>query len=271
MISLIVPLFLLLMILMIFYIFDLHLSIKSTSSSTTTNFDVNDDNKPSSWTDNLPGANLFSDITDITDVSGVSGVSDVSGVNDMTQDNATDISAVANEVEVAGYDRDDVIAMLNNIAVNTNVGVVISDISDTDTVTDTDTSETSGLSTLRTRVNDLEYVINNFIKDHSHNLVNFNNIYSEETADVKLCDPSSVTACGDYESCALMCSNDDDCAGWVYDLSDSYRSICNSSQVNVLSIPDISSGLWKSVQKQGDRSYNYGSTLPMLDFSFNTT
>ena len=115
MISLIVPLFLVLMILLIFYIYDLHLSIKTGSNSVDNNVST-EDSQTSSWTDNLLGELSYE-----TDSSGVSDVSAVTWDSDAM----LDLSGTSEEI--ASYDRDDVIAMLNSIAVNTNVGVTITD------------------------------------------------------------------------------------------------------------------------------------------------
>lgn len=249
MISLIVPLFLVLMILLIFYIFDLQLSIKSTSNSVDNN-ELSTDSSSSSWTDNLPGSGYFSELGDNSDVSGVTN-DDTTDVSNVTWDGDAMLDASGTTEEIPSYDRDDVIAMLNSIAVNTNVGVVVTD-------SDPSGSETDPSGTdLSTRVSDLEYVINTYLQSHSHDLFKLNDIYSEVTDDKKLCEIDPSNLCTDYNSCAYKCSNIDfNCAGWVYDLSNAYASTCNIS--NVLGDMDVSG--FQSVQKQGDRAYTGGGT-----------
>lgn len=242
MISLIVPLFLVLMILLIFYIYDLHLSIKTGSNSVDNNVST-EDSQTSSWTDNLLGELSYE-----TDSSGVSDVSAVTWDSDAM----LDLSGTSEEI--ASYDRDDVIAMLNSIAVNTNVGVTITDTDPSGTETDPSGTDPSGTD-LSTRVSDLEYLITNFVAGHLHEVPRFNKIYSEISADTKLCDYDPSGQCNDYEDCAFKCNADDECAGWVYDLSNAYTSTCKSYNVSVENI----SG-WQSVQNQGDIAYTGGRT-----------
>ena len=126
MISLTIPLFLVLMILLIFYIFDLHLSIKSRSN-TVSDLATNNNDSESSWMDDLPGASYFSEVTSDTNAADVTDSSSTPDASGATWDMNTPLDASGTAEEIASYDRDDVIAMLNSIAVNTNVGVVISD------------------------------------------------------------------------------------------------------------------------------------------------
>lgn len=265
MISLIVPLFLVLMILLIFYIFDLQLSIKSTSNSVDTNEDSTDSSS-SSWTDNLPGSGYFSELGDNSDVSGVTN-DDTTDVSNVIWDGDAMLDASGTTEEIPSYDRDDVIAMLNSIAVNTNVGVTITDTDPSGSETDPSGTQTdpSGTQTdpsgtdLASRVSYLEYLINNFIAPklggHKHIIPKFNKIFSEISDDTKLCDYDPSGQCDNFYDCAYKCSADDDCAGWIYDLSNAYISTCKSYNVNVKNI----SG-WKSVQNQGDLAYAGGAT-----------
>ena len=264
MISLTIPLFLVLMILLIFYIFDLHLSIKSRSNTVdNSHLTTNNNDSESSWMDDLPGASYFSEVTSDTNAADVTDSSSTPDASGATWDMNTPLDASGTAEEIASYDRDDVIAMLNSIAVNTNVGVVISDTDPSGTQTDTSgaQTDTSGAQTdpsgtdLASRVSYLESVISNFVSSHQHELPRFNKIYSEISDDTKLCDYDPSGQCNDYEDCAFKCSADDDCAGWVYDLSNAYSSTCKSYNVNVENI----SG-WQSVQNQGDLAYTGGIT-----------
>jgi hypothetical protein len=255
MISLTIPLFLVLMILLIFYIFDLHLSIKSRSN-TVSDLATNNNDSESSWMDDLPGASYFSEVTSDTNAADVTDSSSTPDASGATWDMNTPLDASGTAEEIASYDRDDVIAMLNSIAVNTNVGVVISDTDPSGTQTDTSGAQTDPSGTdLASRVSYLESVISNFVSSHQHELPRFNKIYSEISDDTKLCDYDPSGQCNDYEDCAFKCSADDDCAGWVYDLSNAYSSTCKSYNVNVENI----SG-WQSVQNQGDLAYTGGIT-----------
>ena len=256
MISLIVPLFLVLMILLIFYIFDLQLWIKTTSNSIDNN-EVSTDSSSPSWTDNLPGAGYFSELGDNSDVSGVTN-NDTTDVSNVTWDGDAMLDASGTTEEIPSYDPDDVIAMLNSIAVDTNVDITISETDPSGTETDPSGTETDPSATdLSTRVSDLEYVINTFLQRHSHDLFKLNDIYSEVTNDKKLCNIDLSNLCGDYNSCAFKCSNiGSNCAGWVYDLSNAYISTCDVG--NILGDMDVSG--FQSVQKQGDRAYTGGST-----------
>ena len=247
MISLIIPLFLVLIILLIFYIFDLQLSIKTTSNNS--DLTTNNNDSESSWMNDLPGANYFSELTSDTNAADVTDSSSTPDASGATWDMNTPLDASGTTEEIASYDRDDVIAMLNSIAVNTNVGVTITDTDPSGSETDPSGTQTDPSGTdLASRVSYLEYLINNFVAGHKHNLpIKFNKIFSEISDDTKLCDYDPSGQCDTYIDCAYKCSIDDDCAGWVYDLSNAYISTCKSYNVKVENI----SG-WKSVQNQGD-------------------
>ena len=265
MISLIIPLFLVLIILLIFYIFDLQLSIKTTSNNS--DLTTNNNDSESSWMNDLPGANYFSELTSDTNAADVTDSSSTPDVSGATWDMNTPLDASGTTEEIASYDRDDVIAMLNSIAVNTNVGVTITDTDPSGSETDPSGTQTdpSGTQTdpsgtdLASRVSYLEYLINNFIAPklggHKHIIPKFNKIFSEISDDTKLCDYDPSGQCDNFYDCAYKCSADDDCAGWIYDLSNAYISTCKSYNVNVKNI----SG-WKSVQNQGDLAYAGGAT-----------
>ena len=283
MILLIVPLFLILMILVIFYVFDLHLSIKSTSK-TVSNADSQKDLDPSSSSslssliDDLSGANIFSDVpnefeTDVnTDLSTPDVSSDVSGVNEVTDSTYNDLldDSTTPPVTSSGYNMEDITTMLNQVAVNTNVGVNMSDPSGVDATTQQD---------ITTRVSELENIINTYLNSHTHNISNKNNIYSQAD-NIKLCDLSANPQCDSYESCAIMCSDDPNCAGWVHDISNAYRYTCNIDDVYVQTISggcgglgltsgtncndSLSSGEWASVAKEDWKSHTYGTTDPPI-------
>ena len=282
MILLIVPLFLILMILVIFYVFDLHLSIKSTSKSVDSNLDSQkdqDSSSSSSLIGDLSDTNIFSDLIsdsetgvspDVTPLTDI--LTDVSGV---TENDLLDESTIPNTS--SGYNIDDITALLNQVAVNTNVGVNVSDPSGTDATSQQE---------ITARVSVLENAINNYLNSHTHDVSKLNNIYKKGD-DIKLCDFSGARTpmCDDEESCAIMCSNDPNCAGWVYDISDSYRYTCDNDLViaeglktisggcvNIIGTCDdsLTAGEWITFGKEDLRSHTYITTDPppaMTDLS----
>mgnify|MGYP001226331521 CR=1 FL=1 len=251
---LIVPLFLVLLILIIFYIFDLHLSIKTTSKLTDDKDSILGPQVSTSWMNYLSGVtpdisdNILSDVTPDTPIT-------IPEFSDSTQESEPDVSgSLSGETPLQNYNRDEMLSLIQNM-ISTNVtlndvdGIYGNDTNDSgNNGSGNDDSGNNGSGNddsgnngngndTDDRITELEALITNFITDYSNNnmspIINIPdktvNIFSDPSMNFMLCNkptPIDGRNCDTWEGCAEKCSANDDCIGWVNDTSENTMFTC---------------------------------------------
>ena len=217
MILLIVPLLLILMILVIFYVYDLHLSIKSSSKTIDSLF-------PSD--DSLLNDNDYL-LYDDADLSGVDPYDFLqsTSTNERNPPYEEDLLTDDEEDDVSIVDESDKYIGAGDININPEITTAV-----TPDVT-ADVIEPSGTDI---RISYLESVIADYLSasgertslaSHNHGISLSNKIYQSLT-NTKLCDFSANHVCDNDMLCAIQCNESDNCSGWVNDISNGLYSTC---------------------------------------------
>ncbi len=229
MILLIVPLLLILMILVIFYVYDLHLSIKSSSKTIDSLF-------PSD--DSLLNDNDYL-LYDDADLSGVDPYDFLqsTSTNERNPPYEEDLLTDDEEDEVSIVDESDKYIGAGDININPEITTdVTADVT-------ADVIEPSGTDI---RISYLESVIADYLSasgertslaTHNHGISLSNRIYQSLT-NTKLCDFSANHVCDNDMSCAIQCNESDNCSGWVNDISNGQYSTCEGDTMLQTMTPD---------------------------------